>query len=123
MRALVVDDSKAMRSIVGRIVKQLGFELREAVHGKDALEQLRAAGTMDLVLVDWNMPEMNGYEFVRAVRSEPAFDELRIMMITTEAALPQMAQALEAGANEYLIKPFTAEALRGKLEMIGLQLE
>lgn len=119
MRALIVDDSRAMRSIVSRIVKQLGYEITEATDGKDALGRL-AEAKPDLILVDWNMPEMNGLEFVRAVRSDPGHAAMRIVMVTTESEIVRVQEALESGADEYLMKPFTKEALIEKLILLGL---
>jgi two-component system chemotaxis response regulator CheY len=120
VRALVVDDSKAMRMIIGRILKEAGFEVTEACHGVDALERLRATGPVDLALVDWNMPEMNGYQLVQAIRSDAAFAAMRLMMVTTDAEASNVSAALDAGANEYVMKPFTADVLRGKLSRLGL---
>jgi two-component system, chemotaxis family, chemotaxis protein CheY len=120
MRALVIDDSKSMRMILARFLKQAGFEVREAAHGRDALAQLGAHGAVDLALVDWNMPEMNGLEFVQAVRADAAFGEMKLMMVTTEAELARVQAAMEAGADEYVMKPFTSEVLQDKLSMLGL---
>ncbi len=121
MRALVIDDSKAIRLILGRIVKQIGFDVLEAANGLEALEQLKKAeGSVDLALVDWNMPEMNGYEFVCAVREDPQYKDLLLMMVTTETEMSQVVKALEAGANEYLMKPFTKEMILEKLTTMGL---
>ena len=120
MKALVVDDSKAMRSILKRILKDLGFEVFEAANGQEGLERLAKVGAPDLALVDWNMPEMNGLEFVRAVRSDPAYNNLRLMMVTTETETERVAAALEAGANEYIMKPFPKDALIEKLTMLGI---
>ncbi len=120
MRALVVDDSRAIRSIIGKAVKELGFEVLEAGHGREALERLEAAGPVELVLVDWNMPEMNGFDFVVAARANPAWKDMIIMMVTTETEMAQMQRALEAGANEYVMKPFTRDVLREKLQLVGL---
>jgi len=120
VRALVVDDSRAIRSIIGKSVKELGFEVIEAGHGGEALERLRTHGVMDLALVDWNMPEMNGFEFVVAARANPAWKDMIILMVTTETEMSQMQLALEAGANEYVMKPFTRDVLREKLQLVGL---
>lgn len=119
MRALVVDDSRATRMMIGKILKELGFEVTEAGHGKEALERLKELGPADLALVDWNMPEMNGYDFVRAVRADPQYDGMRMMMVTTETDMPQVIKALEAGANEYAMKPFTKEVIVEKLQLLG----
>ncbi|MGO9264103.1 MAG: response regulator [Candidatus Binataceae bacterium] len=120
MRVLIVDDSKAMRSIIGRIVKELGFEVLEAGDGRLALAQLEGAGSVDLCLVDWNMPVMNGIEFVEAVRGKHAWDPVKLMMITTASDVEHVRRALEAGANEYLMKPFTKEMIAEKLAMFGM---
>jgi two-component system chemotaxis response regulator CheY len=120
MRALVVDDSRAMRLVMKNILKAQGFETFEAGHGGEGLQRLAEQGPLDLALVDWNMPEMNGLEFVKAVRKNVAFDEMRLVMVTTEADIARMVEALESGANEYLMKPFTKEALHDKLVMVGL---
>jgi two-component system chemotaxis response regulator CheY len=118
MRAIVVDDSKAMRTIIGRIVKQLGFEVAEASHGQEAIERLNESQA-DLALVDWNMPGMNGFELVKSIRTDPRHDAMRIMMVTTEAVMDNVASALAAGANEYVMKPFTPEVLKEKLAILG----
>ncbi|HMV34209.1 MAG: response regulator [Gemmatimonadales bacterium] len=120
MRALVVDDSRAIRSIIGKTVKELGFELFEAGHGREALDRLAEVGKVDLILVDWNMPEMNGFDFLVAARGNPAWKDTVIMMVTTETEMSQMQRALEAGANEYVMKPFTKDVLREKLQLVGL---
>ena len=120
MRALIVDDSKAMRSIVGRIVKQVGFEILEASNGREGLEQLKSHGDVDLILVDWNMPEMNGIEFLQAVRAQPGSSAFKMLMVTTASDLAHINTAMEAGANEYLMKPFTKEAMVSKLQMLGI---
>lgn len=121
MKALVVDDSRTMRSILGRILKQLGFEVSEAGDGVEAIERLTAApAAPDVALVDWNMPNMNGFELVKAVRANQAWSAMRLVMVTTESDLERVQSALAAGADEYVMKPFTAEALQEKLAMIGV---
>jgi two-component system chemotaxis response regulator CheY len=121
MRAMVVDDSRAMRTLLRGLLSSNGLQVvAEAASGKEALERLRAEGTVDLVLVDWNMPEMNGYDFIRAVRAEPHWDDIRLLMVTSETEAGKMAAALEAGANEYLMKPFGRDAIRDKLQLLGL---
>lgn len=119
MRALIVDDSKAMRTILRKIVAECGFdEVIEAENGVQALVQLRKAGAPDLVLVDWNMPEMTGIEFVTRVRKDDAFDASMLMMVTTETEPARITEALVAGADEYVMKPFTADALREKIDLM-----
>ena len=121
MRAMVVDDSRAMRTLLRNLLSASGLQVvAEAGDGKEGLERLRAAGPVDLVLVDWNMPEMDGYEFVRAVRAESQWSGVRLLLVTSETEGARMSAALEAGANEYLMKPFGKEAVRDKLQMLGL---
>jgi two-component system chemotaxis response regulator CheY len=120
VRALVVDDSRAIRSIIGKTVKDLGFECFEAGHGREALRRLAEVGRVDLILVDWNMPEMNGFDFLVEARATPAWKDTVIMMVTTETEMAQVQRALEAGANEYVMKPFTRDMLREKLQLVGL---
>ena len=120
MRALVVDDSRAMRLVLKKQLTHLGFDIVEAAHGGEALERLRARDTsVNVALVDWNMPVMSGLELVKAIRSDPELAWLPVLMVTSESELEAVAVALEAGANEYLMKPFTEEGLRDKLELIG----
>ncbi|GAA4362056.1 response regulator [Angustibacter luteus] len=121
MRALVIDDSRAMRRIVSRILVDLGYdEVLEAEHGQAALDVLATGPLPELACVDWNMPVMDGLTFVNRVRAEPAWRSLTLMMVTTESEHGQIVRALAAGAHEYLIKPFTADALRDKLLLLGL---
>jgi two-component system, chemotaxis family, chemotaxis protein CheY len=121
VHAIVIDDSRAMRLILKRIAGQLGFEVSEAGNGREALDLLAAAETPpDLALVDWNMPEMNGLEFVVAARAEPRYREMTLMMVTTEGEQSQIVRALAAGAHEYVIKPFTPDAIVEKLALLGL---
>lgn len=101
------------------MLKQLGFEVAEAVHGQDALDQLAAGLAPDVVLVDWNMPVLNGLDFVRAVRAQPHYQELPLMMVASETEVEQMSLAQAAGANEYVMKPFGKEVIADKLQMLG----
>jgi two-component system, chemotaxis family, chemotaxis protein CheY len=118
MKALVVDDSRAIRLMLIRMLADCGFQVLEAGHGREALERL--AQDVDLITVDWNMPEMNGLEFVQAVRQDPAFEATKIMMVTTETEMSQVQRALDAGAQEYVMKPFTKAVLEDKLHAMGL---
>jgi two-component system chemotaxis response regulator CheY len=120
MRALVVDDSKTTRMIIGRILREIGFDVVEASNGQEALTKLEEGGSADLALVDWNMPEMSGIEFVRAVRADPTHVEMKLMMVTTESEAEQVSEALEAGADEYAMKPFTKEVIQEKLALLGI---
>jgi two-component system, chemotaxis family, chemotaxis protein CheY len=120
MHALVVDDSRPIRRIEGDILRELGFQTTDACHGKEALERLLDSPRPDVVLVDWNMPEMDGLEFIKAVRKDSRYSGLPILMVTTETEPEQMLRALTAGADEYLMKPFQKEGLVEKLRMIGV---
>jgi two-component system chemotaxis response regulator CheY len=119
VRALVIDDSKAIRIILRRLLGELGFEVVEAADGREALQQLDVT-PFDLALVDWNMPEMNGLEFVREVRGQHGHEDLTMVMVTTETEAGQVVRALAAGANEYIMKPFSRDVLVDKLSMLGL---
>ncbi len=120
MRALVVDDSRTMRRIVAGTLQGLGFETSEAADGRAALDLLEDGLEVDLVCVDWNMPVMDGLEFVTHVRAGRAWRAITLMMVTTESEQEQIVRALAAGAHEYLIKPFSPDALRDKLDLLGL---
>jgi two-component system, chemotaxis family, chemotaxis protein CheY len=120
MRALVIDDSKAMRMILKRELVALGFEVFEAGDGQEALSRLTELGAVDVVLVDWTMPGMDGMTFVHQVRAEAAYEEMRVVMITSESDPAQIFHALMAGVDEYATKPITREALAEKLGLVGL---
>ena len=120
-KALVVDDSRAVRMILARTLKELGFEVREAANGREALEVIETEKTaVSLVLADWNMPEITGLELLKQLRQKPELSSLVVVMVTTETELDQMAAALEAGANEYVMKPFTKDILVEKLQLAGI---
>jgi two-component system, chemotaxis family, chemotaxis protein CheY len=120
MRALVIDDSRAMRSILGRIVTGLGFEVDQAGNGQEALDKLAEGPLPDLALIDWNMPVMDGLTFVTRVRANPDWRGITLMMVTTESEHSNIVRALAAGAHEYVIKPFTPEAIEEKLLLLGM---
>lgn len=120
MRALVIDDSRTMRRIVVAALKQLGFDTIEAGDGREALDILESGVPVDLACIDWNMPVMTGFDFVVAVRANRAWRDITLMMVTTESEHGQIVKALAAGAHEYLIKPFTPDAIRDKLQLLGL---
>ncbi|WP_067473372.1 response regulator [Actinomadura hibisca] len=118
---MIIDDSRAMRLILRRIVTQLGFEVHEAGNGREALDVLQAMDQVPQVaLIDWNMPEMNGLEFVTEVRARERYRPMTLMMVTTESEHGQIVRALAAGAHEYVIKPFTPDAIIEKLALMGL---
>ena len=118
MKALVIDDSRAMRTIIGQILRSLGYEVADASNGREGLQRISEIGPLNLILVDWNMPEMNGIDFIRALRSDRKNDDVRVMMVTTETEMKRMAEALEQGANEYVMKPFTRDVILQKLEQM-----
>ncbi len=120
MHALIIDDSKTMRSILRRIVTELGFETTEAGNGQEALDVLEDGLVPDICLIDWNMPLMDGYTFVTRVRADDRWRNVTLMMVTTESEHGQIVRALAAGAHEYVIKPFTPDAIIEKMELLGL---
>jgi two-component system chemotaxis response regulator CheY len=122
MLALVIDDSRTVRLIIGKILREVGIDVVEAADGREALERMTEHPDVELVLVDWNMPGMNGLEYLRAVRSQPDYNQLRIMMVTSETEQDQVLRALDAGANEYLMKPFTKEVLIAKLSLLDIDM-
>jgi len=121
MHALVIDDSKPIRSILTQILVSIGFTVDQAENGLEALEVLKKQ-KVDLALVDWNMPEMNGCEFVQEVRKDDTYKNMRMVMVSTETGISKITTALEAGADEYIMKPFTKEIIIEKLTLMGLDL-
>lgn len=124
MRALVIDDSRAMRTILGRVLAAQGFTVSYAGNGQEALDALATLDSEDtlpvLALVDWNMPVMDGLTFIKEVRARADYTSITLMMVTTESEHGQIVRALAAGAHEYVIKPFTADAIADKLALLGL---
>lgn len=120
MAVLVIDDSLAMRSLLRRILNGSGFEVIEAGDGIEALECLQRRDDIEAVLVDWNMPGMDGCDFIRTVRAAGTYRNLQMMMVTAESELEQIATALAAGADEYVMKPFTRDAVLEKLNLLGI---
>ncbi len=121
-KALVVDDSRTIRRILSAMLGEMGFDVRQAENGREALEVLAREGTGEfaLVMVDWNMPEMNGLDFIRLLRGDPRNADILVVMVTTETATEQMVAALQAGANEYVMKPFTKDVIQDKLRLLGV---
>jgi two-component system, chemotaxis family, chemotaxis protein CheY len=120
VKALIVDDSRAMRLLIARVLESLDFATFQAGNGREALDALASEGPFDVALVDWNMPVMDGLEFVSEVRRDRGLDEMAIVMVTTESEERQVQRAISAGASEYLMKPFTREAFERKLFTLGL---
>ncbi len=120
MRVLVVDDSSTMRRVVEQILEVLGHEAVPAADGATALEALRSTEAIELILLDWNMPEMSGIQFLRTVKADPDLQEIPVIMLTTESERRKMIDAIEAGAKHYLTKPFQPETLATKiLQCVG----
>ncbi len=117
MKCLVVDDSATMRRIVVNALKTIGWnDLVEAGDGKEALEKLD--GSIELIITDWNMPVMGGLDMVRALRANPATAKLPILMVTTRSVKEDILQAVEAGVNGYVLKPFTPQVLKEKIDQV-----
>jgi two-component system chemotaxis response regulator CheY len=121
MLALVIDDSRAMRTILRRIMTGAGYEVVEAGNGREALDVLETGPLPDVALVDWNMPVMNGLDFITEVREHADWRTMALMMVTTESEHGNIVRALAAGAHEYVIKPFTPDAIEEKLQLLGLE--
>jgi two-component system chemotaxis response regulator CheY len=120
-RAMIVDDSRAMRMILRKALVALGYEACDAGNGQEALDLLAREGTsLCFMLVDWNMPVMSGLDLVKAVRADVRYTSIPMIMVTTETEIDHISQALEAGANEYVMKPFTKEVLEDKLRSMQL---
>ena len=120
MRALIVDDSRFIRQYLRHLLESMGLSCEEAVDGQAALQMLRGASLFDFMLLDVNMPGMSGLECVKELRETGLQPPMKVMMVTTEADNSYICQALDYGADEFLMKPFTPESLREKLAMIGL---
>ncbi|BDQ29553.1 chemotaxis response regulator CheY [Helicobacter ailurogastricus] len=119
MKILIVDDSSTMRRIIRNTLQRLGYEdILEAEHGVEAWGKLDANDTTGVLITDWNMPEMNGLDLVKKVRADGRFKDLPIIMITTEGGKAEVITALKAGVNNYIVKPFTPQVLKEKLEVV-----
>jgi two-component system, chemotaxis family, chemotaxis protein CheY len=119
--ALVVDDSRAQRSMLRRLLTERGYDVFEAGDGNEGVDSLARTGAVDLVLVDWNMPNMDGLEFIKVVRGNPEYERVQLVMVTSESEPAHIARALMNGADEYAIKPLTMDALVDKLSLLGLE--
>lgn len=120
-KALVVDDSRTIRTILSKTLKGVGFEVLEAENGREALEVIEAeSAAVSLILLDWDMPEMNGLELLKRLRQAPEFSSTVVVMVTAQTELDHIGEALDAGANEYVMKPFTKDILMGKIELAGI---
>ncbi len=119
MKIITVDDSSTMRRIIKNTLKRIGYgsDVLEAGDGKEALEVL-SNNSVDLIITDWNMPVMDGLAFVKSIRSDSKYDDVPIIMVTTEAAKEDIITALKAGVNNYVVKPFTPDVLKDKIDTV-----
>ncbi len=120
MRALIVDDSRFIRDFLGGLLRGMQIESSQAADGREALDLLSSGTQFDIALVDVNMPTMNGLDLVKSVREQEAFNEMKVMMVTTEADTTIVSKALQLGADEFLMKPFSEESLKEKLWLMGI---
>lgn len=120
MHALIIDDSKAMRKVLARTMTTMGFTVDEASDGEEAIALLEQSRDTSIVLIDWNLPEMSGLDFVKAVRACEQYEAVRLMMVTSDSDEDRMVNAFAAGVDEYVIKPFTEEAIRERVRVLGL---
>jgi two-component system chemotaxis response regulator CheB len=120
LRALVVDDSRPVRSIIAKMMRSLDFETREVTNGKEAMELLESDDAYDVVTVNWQMPVMDGMELVAAIRKSRRFQNLPLLMISSESDAEQVAMAINAGVNQYIVKPCTEKSIAGKLTLMGV---
>ncbi|HJE66183.1 chemotaxis response regulator CheY [Campylobacter avium] len=117
MKLLVVDDSSTMRRIIKNTLERLGHtDILEAEHGVEAWDLLSQNDDVKVVITDWNMPEMNGLELVKKIRAEQKYEDMPIIMVTTEGGKAEVITALKSGVNNYIVKPFTPQVLKEKLE-------
>lgn len=118
-KCLIVDDSSVVRKVCRKIVENIGFIAEDAIDGKDALEKC-AAGQPDVILLDWNMPVMDGLEFMKAYHPQQQEHGTIVIFCTTENDITKIMLAMEAGANEYIMKPFDEEIVKTKFQQLGL---
>lgn len=120
MRVLVIDDSRTMRSILCSYLHPQSVETEQAVDGIDALQQLEIDDGFDAALIDWDMPRMDGITLLKEIRSRPEWDDMKTVMVTAQSDINCVAAALEAGADDYLMKPLDEDMLLQKLRLVGL---
>ncbi|RAX53902.1 two-component system response regulator [Helicobacter sp. 16-1353] len=119
MKLLIVDDSSTMRRIIKNTLQRLGYDdILEAEHGLQAWELLDTIDDIKILITDWNMPEMNGLDLVKKVRGDARFADIPIIMVTTEGGKAEVITALKSGVNNYIVKPFTPQVLKEKLEAV-----
>jgi len=120
MQALVIDDSRVMRTILARLLTSMQFAVTQAGDGAEALRLLEDGARPDVALVDWNMPVMDGLTFIKRCRASPDYQDLLLVMVTTESEQSQITRALAAGAHDYVVKPFTENDIVQKFKTLGL---
>ena len=119
LKFLIVDDSPTMRRIVFNTLKRLGYnDIEEAEHGAEGFEKLKSVEGINFVVTDWNMPVMDGLQFVQQIRATPEFCKLPILMVTTRSVKDDIIEAMKCGVNNYVVKPFTPEVLKQKIDLI-----
>jgi two-component system chemotaxis response regulator CheY len=119
LKFLIVDDSPTMRRIVFNTLKRLGYnDIEEAEHGAEAFDKLKTVPGINFVVTDWNMPVMDGLQLVQEIRSAPEYDKMPILMVTTRSVKDDIIVAMKAGVNNYIVKPFTPEVLKAKIDAI-----
>jgi len=119
-KALIVDDSSTVPPIIAKMLTSFGIDNVQAGNGQEAYNTLEKTLGVTIAFVDWNMPVMSGIQLVRMVRADAKFQTMKIVMVTTETEMQQVTTALEAGVDEYIMKPFTKEIFREKLELLGI---
>lgn len=120
MRALVVDDSMVARNIIKNVLSPMGYEVIQAANGQEALDKLKTQWKkIKLILLDWNMPVLNGIEALKAIRQQREYDQIKVLMVSTESEEEYIDQAMKVGANGYIAKPFTPEVLAAKVASIA----
>lgn len=117
--ALIVDDSKVVRRALAGILNSIGFQVTEATNGQEALDILNLSGEIQIAFVDWNMPIMDGYQFIKAIRASETLQQFKIMMMTVENQPESIKSALDIGANEFIMKPFNKQIIKDKLNLLG----
>jgi two-component system, chemotaxis family, chemotaxis protein CheY len=120
MKVLIVDDSKTMRNFLSAIVRGLAIEVEQAADGEEALRCIAESGPFDLAMVDWTMPGMDGISLVRRIRAKPEWNQLKLMMVTARNEREAVIEAVCSGADDFLMKPMTAEMVEDKLRILGL---
>lgn len=120
MKLLIVDDSRTMRGLLTAYARPLGFEIFEAEDGRHALEQIARHQPFDVILIDWDMPVLNGLELLEILRANPTYDSTKLMMVTAQSSMTSVVVAMEKGADDYLMKPLTEEMLADKLRVLEL---